>query len=317
MEWAISRQGPNPLDAESRENSLVPECEGAGGESPLPNANESVGSPPSSGATRRRRELEALSGDRFGVHFTADAELRELIERARALARHRLPNGELAALMKVALTLFVAHEEKRRFAVGSTPQRARPSAKATHLPAPAPDSSAGRSESPPRVTCAKATDQSTHASTRGDTVFSVRSSHDDNKRSAPPGGVRSISKNALGVNQRTRRVPAAVRREVYARDQGRCSFVLVDGRRCEARAFLEYDHVRPWAAGGDAAADNLRLLCRAHNALHARICFGVEFVAEKVAARRLDAHHQRRNQASHAGEGKVDTDQQNERSHKQ
>jgi len=51
----------------------------------------------------RHREMEALSVDRFGVHFTADAELRtrfvipegvELIERARALASHRLPKNE-------------------------------------------------------------------------------------------------------------------------------------------------------------------------------------------------------------------------------
>src|SRR6478736_8510841 len=50
---------------------------------------------------RRARELEPLSADRFGVHFTADAELRDLIERARALASHRLPNGDLASLMKL------------------------------------------------------------------------------------------------------------------------------------------------------------------------------------------------------------------------
>jgi hypothetical protein len=46
----------------------------------------------------RQREIEALSADRFGVHFTADAGLRtrfaipegvELHERARALASHR------------------------------------------------------------------------------------------------------------------------------------------------------------------------------------------------------------------------------------
>jgi hypothetical protein len=37
----------------------------------------------------RRREIEVLSTDRFGVHFTADAKLRELIDRARALAVHR------------------------------------------------------------------------------------------------------------------------------------------------------------------------------------------------------------------------------------
>ncbi|HEY3237756.1 MAG TPA: hypothetical protein VGJ84_23750, partial [Polyangiaceae bacterium] len=43
-----------------------------------------------SDARRRAREVEPLSADRFGVHFTADAELRDLIERARALASHRL-----------------------------------------------------------------------------------------------------------------------------------------------------------------------------------------------------------------------------------
>ena len=45
----------------------------------------------------RGRELEPLSAARFGVHFTADAELRELIDRARALASHRIPNGDLLA----------------------------------------------------------------------------------------------------------------------------------------------------------------------------------------------------------------------------
>src|SRR5450755_3948031 len=73
----------------------------------------------------RRRELEALSADRFGVHFTADAELRELIERARALAIHRLPKGDLSSLMKLVLETFVQHEEKRRFAVGRKPRAAR------------------------------------------------------------------------------------------------------------------------------------------------------------------------------------------------
>src|SRR6478736_5147523 len=68
---------------------------------------------------RRGRELEPLSADRFGVHFTADAELRDLIERARALASHRLPNGDLASLMKLMAASFVRQEEKRRFGVGA------------------------------------------------------------------------------------------------------------------------------------------------------------------------------------------------------
>src|SRR5450755_415186 len=82
-----------------------------------------------------RREIEALSGDRFGVHFTADAELRELIERARALASHRLPKGDLASLIKLVLETFVQHEEKRRFAVGRKPRAARGDAKPAGTPA--------------------------------------------------------------------------------------------------------------------------------------------------------------------------------------
>ena len=78
-----------------------------------------------SDARRRARELEPLSADRFGVHFTADAELRELIDRARALASHRLPNGDLAGLMKLMAACFVRQEEKRRFGVGARPRRAK------------------------------------------------------------------------------------------------------------------------------------------------------------------------------------------------
>jgi 5-methylcytosine-specific restriction endonuclease McrA len=62
-----------------------------------------------------------------------------------------------------------------------------------------------------------------------------------------------------------RYVPARVKREVYQRDEGRCTFVGSDGRRCRARAFLEYDHVLPVARGGKSTAENLRLRCFRHN----------------------------------------------------
>lgn len=74
---------------------------------------------------------------------------------------------------------------------------------------------------------------------------------------------------------RRRRVPQAVRDVVWRRDEGRCAFVSPDGRRCESTAWLEYDHVRPWARGGrsDDPA-NIRLLCRAHNQHEACLAFG-------------------------------------------
>jgi hypothetical protein len=88
------------------------------------------GAPASAPAPVRRREIEPLSADRFGVHFTADLELRELLERARALASHRVPKNDLASLMRVVLASFVKNEEARRFAVGRKPRRAKADAKA-------------------------------------------------------------------------------------------------------------------------------------------------------------------------------------------
>jgi 5-methylcytosine-specific restriction endonuclease McrA len=53
-----------------------------------------------------------------------------------------------------------------------------------------------------------------------------------------------------------------------------CSFVGADGRRGGSRWQLEIDHVRPYAAGGDNSADNLRVLCRKHNQYAAEEYFG-------------------------------------------
>ena len=73
--------------------------------------------------------------------------------------------------------------------------------------------------------------------------------------------------------ERSRRISAAVKREVWRRDGGRCAFVGRDGR-CAERSFLEYHHVRPYAAGGLATTANIELRCRAHNAYEAALFFG-------------------------------------------
>jgi len=67
-----------------------------------------------------------------------------------------------------------------------------------------------------------------------------------------------------GTARASRNIPAAVRRQVWARDAGRCAFVGTHGR-CTEHGFLEFHHVVPYAAGGKASADNIELRCRAHN----------------------------------------------------
>ncbi len=83
-----------------------------------------------------------------------------------------------------------------------------------------------------------------------------------------------------------RSVPAEVKREVWERDGGQCTYVSDKGRRCERRHQLELDHVTPIARGGRSTADNLRLRCRAHNQLEAERTFGAGFVAAKREAAR-------------------------------
>ena len=207
-------------------------------------------------ARRRTRELEPLSADRFGVHFTADAELRELIERARALASHRLPNGELAGLVKLMAASFVKQEEKRRFGIGARPRRAKTQTVKTET-----------------------------AKTETETALSAQ-------QGTPPGGVllspadiepATRKTAAVAVGKRGRYVPVTVRRETYGRARGQCAFVSVAGRRCAARAFLEFDHVEPFARSGASDAANMRVFCKAHNLLHARNCFGAMHIAAKIA----------------------------------
>src|SRR6478735_2403844 len=209
---------------------------------------------------RRARELEPLSADRFGVHFTADAELRDLIERARALASHRLPNGDLASLMKLMAASFVQQEEKRRFGIGARRRR---------------NTSRPKLESKNETVRRTKTDATSADQTVAAPV--VKSSQPN--QVTPPGGAQP-SRNG------TRYVSADVRREVHERDGGRCVFVSASGRRCDARAFVQLDHVVPFARRGGNEVSNLRLFCRAHNRFHARQCFGALHLAAKIAVKR-------------------------------
>jgi 5-methylcytosine-specific restriction endonuclease McrA len=87
--------------------------------------------------------------------------------------------------------------------------------------------------------------------------------------------------------RRERYIPAPVRRAVWERDQGRCTFVSANGRRCSARCYLEFDHVEAVARGGRATVDGMRLRCRAHNQFEAERVFGAGFMSQKREEARI------------------------------
>ncbi|HEX2672307.1 MAG TPA: HNH endonuclease signature motif containing protein [Polyangiaceae bacterium] len=197
---------------------------------------------------QKPRQIEALSSDRYGVHFTADGEFCALLERVRGLAGHRLPGGDLMTLLERGLEAYERELERGRFAVGRKVRRSResmPSSGGSERVEPQP---LARGLIPPALAApefAKATPLN----------------------SAAPVAPRPRS-------SWKRRCTAEVARAVFLRDGKQCTYVSPDGRRCGARRCLELDHIEPVAAGGEATIENLRLRCRAHNQWYARQYFG-------------------------------------------
>ena len=102
----------------------------------------------------------------------------------------------------------------------------------------------------------------------------------ERRKLAMSSAARSASRNSRGRQSTGRAIPAAVRRAVWARDQGRCAFIGADGR-CAENAFLEFHHVVPYARGGVATVENIQLRCRAHNAYESEFVFGAREKTER------------------------------------
>jgi hypothetical protein len=121
-----------------------------------------------------------------------------------------------------------------------------------------------------------------HKVRRGDLTAVLREAvrcaiekHGKRKGVVAPARKRS-SQPAAREASNPRTVPMEVKRQVWKRDAGRCTWTGPDGRRCDSRWQLELDHIEPPLFGGRSTVDNLRLRCRAHNLLYAEHVYGRE-----------------------------------------
>jgi len=106
------------------------------------------------------------------------------------------------------------------------------------------------------------------------------------------GACASPHKNASRSRSGSRYVANDVKRLVWKRDQGQCTYVSASGRRCEARRDLQFDHEMEFARGGEATVDNIRLRCPGHNQHTAEKTYGAGFMKrkrEEAAAARMAA----------------------------
>jgi hypothetical protein len=162
--------------------------------------------------------MKPIARDRFHVDLTMGQSLHDKIRQAQDLLSHRVPSGDIAEVLELALDALIPKLERERFAATDRPRA---------------------------------------------------------NGQAPKSGGRHI--------------PATVKRAVRQRDGDQCAFVSRSGQRCPSRRFLQFDHIVPFARGGEATVDNIRLVCSAHNRHAAECAFGAEFIDEKRRAARAAA----------------------------
>ncbi|HEY6077328.1 MAG TPA: hypothetical protein VIW29_00900 [Polyangiaceae bacterium] len=283
----------------------------AAGESPRDWANDSVRDAEAEAETNAadaafvapaRRELPPITTpQQYQMQFCTTEEHVRLVEKAKALLARSRPGVSLGELHRRAMQLLVERLEKEQFAVTARATRSAAKRlkvrKAKHaVPS---DQSAATAAAPRKRAepAASAKPASPHASPTTPPRPRVSDSHgppttatrrrvsDAPPTTAPRRRVSDPPPASTTVphqrRRRARSIPAAVKRAVYARDAGCCSYVDQRGQRCGETRYLELEHLKPFAHGGEHVASNLALRCAAHNALAAEEAFGRSIIEQK------------------------------------
>jgi hypothetical protein len=206
-------------------------------------------------------ELPPITGpQQYQMQFTTTEEHVQLVEHAKALLARAQPGVTLAELHTEAMKLLVASLERRRFAVTDRPLKL------------------AAAQGGEALLDANASGSDANANGNGSDAETAESG-------LPAAEPRAMTPPAdeprTTPRQRGRYVPAAERREVFRRDEGRCTFTDAHGQRCRETRHLELHHLKPFARGGENVASNLTLRCAAHNALAAEQDFGRELIARQ------------------------------------
>ena len=157
----------------------------------------------------QRAEIKPLAEETYKFQFTATRACRDKLRQARELLRRRVPDGDVGAIVEMALDALIETVMKERFAQVSRPRK-------------------------------------------------------------------TLTEEAAVAG--SRHIPSAIKRAVFERDRGQCTFTDDCGRRCEETVALEFDHLDGFARTRRHELDRIRLLCDAHNQYAAEQMYGREFM---------------------------------------
>jgi hypothetical protein len=206
---------------------------------------------PAPASPRSRPIVAPLSPERYRAQFTIGEGAKRKLREVQDLMRRELPDGDPGQIFEMGLDLLLIELKRRKHGLRKRDVQAKAVAgkpAAAALP-PVPALAA-----PADATAVAAAAEAEAASAR--------------------------------PRRRRRHMPAATRRVVSSRDAIQCAFVSADGRRCTARAYLEYHHAGvPFARGGGEEPVNIALFCKAHNLYEGRRIFGAFLPPEIRAAR--------------------------------
>jgi len=93
---------------------------------------------------------------------------------------------------------------------------------------------------------------------------------------------RSREPAAASAGPAKRYIANGIKRAVYDRDGGRCTFMDADGNRCQEISLIEFHHLDAFARGGAHTIENITLRCAPHNRFAAEQELGREVVAAKI-----------------------------------
>ena len=223
--------------------------------------------------------IRPLGAERWELKAVIDDDCRRGLEQLKGLLSHVDPQMTLGQLLgRVVREAVARHDPARPPRRRGSDRRAAGIADETSAPKDAPDPDAAPRPVLPAVAMTSLAKQAEAAArlpalpaTAAASPAKVQTDSECRRLAAvaPPPAATSAPKVERVLQRpqvRGRGIPAAVRRQVWERDQGCCSYVDRDsGRRCGSRHLLQVDHIFPYALGGGAEPGNLRLLCAAHH----------------------------------------------------